>query len=524
MKEIKIEELSLKQKLGMTFIATLQRDGDKLNPEDDEFVYDLIRNRSLGAIWVQQGFYNTDEVIKKVKEIADYPIIIMTDAESGINDYLVGKHSAIGCTGSEKHAYAFGKTVGVKAREMGYNLVCNPVVDMIDGGQRSLGTDKEKVASLAVAMAKGMHDGGVLTLAKHYPGGSSIGYIDSHMAESRSADTKEELLSYSLYPYLKMMEQDLLDGIMTQHKCFINIDDKHPASLSKAVIDIIREQGFDGIITTDALSMMGIRAKFDDVSAKGIALMAGNDIPLAYSQNNKEKFEEYCQAYEKGMITDERLDEAVRRVLNAQHKTTLLPKDTSLTEEDEKTFSSINKDGIWTKTDDGVSHTISRDGKHFFALMVKNKTVLDRDGKVDVDTFTNYWHKPTKIEAKIKELFPNSTVLAIDEFPGQGEAARVLDRSLGHDEVIFITFSEALAYLGREYLTHRMVNIINAMQLTDRISTIVHFGNAHVLEELSHISRYIMGGLSEDSVDAALEVLAGEYPANGVPTYEVDLK
>ena len=99
-----------------------------------------------------------------------------------------------------------------------------------------------------------------------------------------------------------------------------------------------------------------------------------------------------------------------------------------------------------------------------------------------------------------------------------------MDRSLGHDEVIFITFSEYLAYLGAEHLTRRMENIINAMQLTNRISTIMHFGNAHVLEELSHIPRYIMGGLSEDSVDAALEVLAGEYPANGVPTYKVNLK
>ena len=84
----KIEELSLKQKLGMTFIATLQRDGDKLNPEDDEFIYDLIRNRSLGAVWVQQGFYNTDEVIKKVKEIADYPIIIMTAVKKTTSIFL----------------------------------------------------------------------------------------------------------------------------------------------------------------------------------------------------------------------------------------------------------------------------------------------------------------------------------------------------------------------------------------------------------------------------------------------------
>ena len=59
---------------------------------------------------------------------------------------------------------------------------------------------------------------------------------------------------------------------------------------------------------------------------------------------------------------------------------------------------------------------------------------------------------------------------------------------------------------------------------TERISTVIHFGNPHVLEELPHIPRYIIGGHSQDSTLAALDVLAGDYPANGKPTYKADLK
>lgn len=58
-----------------------------------------------------------EEMMEKVKAVADYPILIMTDAEGGIADHMVGKHNAIGTTGSEKHAYAFGKVVGVTARK-----------------------------------------------------------------------------------------------------------------------------------------------------------------------------------------------------------------------------------------------------------------------------------------------------------------------------------------------------------------------------------------------------------------------
>ena len=95
----------------MTFTALLHR---AYRP-DYEWVYDMIRQRSLGAVWIQTGVENSNEYIAKVREIADYPILIITDAESGIGGFCVGSHNAVGCTGSEKHAYAFGKTIGVTA-------------------------------------------------------------------------------------------------------------------------------------------------------------------------------------------------------------------------------------------------------------------------------------------------------------------------------------------------------------------------------------------------------------------------
>ncbi len=522
MKELEFEELTLRQKLGMTFTAILHG-GDSTTEDDVLFVLDLIKKRSLGAVWIQQDFDNTVERIKKVKEIADYPILIVTDGESGVGEYLVGKHNAIGCTGSEKHAYAFGKAVGVTARKMGYNLVCNPVLDMADGAQRSMGTDVNMVTSLAIAEARGMRDGGVLTLAKHYPGGSNVGGIDSHMAQSCSYNTKEELLGYSLKPYLALDKEGLLDGIMVGHKRFDNIDPDYPASLSKSVMDIIREQGFNGCIMTDALCMMGIKANFGDVESKGLAISGGVDLLLPYVWNNKEQFDQYCEAYEKGLVDNEMLDAAVKRVLNAQHKVTLLPNDTELTDEDIKTFNSINKDGIFTKTDENVPHTISRDGKHYFVIVAQQETDIAPGGKVDVDTFSNDWYFPARITKKINALFPNAGVKVIHQFPSQAEMMYTLSDSLGCDELVFITFSEKLAYTGKEHLTRRIESLIEAMQLTGRISTLIHLGNALVLKNLPHIPRCIFGGHSADSVDATLEVLAGEYPANGVPTYEFKL-
>ncbi len=519
LKELKFEELTTEQKLGLTLNFVLHSPA-----EDTEFVYELIKKRAVGSVWIQQGQgADFKERIAKVRELADYPILIITDAESGVGDLKVGKYNAIGTTGSVKHAYAFGKTVGVEARKLGYNMVCDPVVDMNDGSMRSLGTDKEKVAELACAIAQGMRDGGVLNVAKHYPGGSPVKTVDSHTAESTSLDTKEELIDYWLYPYLKLNEAGLLDGIMSKHCRFINIDDKFPASLSKKVIDIIRNEGYNGIVMTDALCMMGIRAKYSDYEAKAYALNAGNDIPLPYNRRNRTHYEEYLKAYEDGIISDEMLDVAVKRVLEAQHKTMLLPTDTELTEEEIKTFRSINRDGVYTHIDEGTPATISRDGKHFFVVSIKQETGLS-DGKPDVDTFSGGWQDPVRIANKIKELFPNAKYKFIHEFPSQGELVQTYEDTLGCDELVFMTFSEALAYVGPEHITTRMKNLINSMQRTERISTLIHVGNPHIVEDLPHIKRLLFCGQTTDGIEAALEVLAGAYSANGKPTYKLNLK
>ena len=129
--EIKFEELTTKQKLSMVHAAYIS---GKSAEEEKEYIFDLIRNRALGAVWIQWNTDRAQENINKVREIADYPILIITDAESGLGDYLVGRHNAIGCTGKEEYAYAFGKAVGVTAGNMGYNVVCNPVLDIKENG------------------------------------------------------------------------------------------------------------------------------------------------------------------------------------------------------------------------------------------------------------------------------------------------------------------------------------------------------------------------------------------------------
>lgn len=524
MKELKLEELTTRQKLGMTMNAYVSREGD-----NTDYIVALIKDHSLGSVWINPTVSDFEYKMSKIKAAADYPILIMCDAENGIGDYRIGRQNAIGCTGSEELAYAFGKTVAVTARNLGYNVVCNPVVDMADGNMtcgtntRSLGNDKYEVARLAKSIARGMHDSGILTVAKHYPGSKNNNgdIIDAHMAEGLSYDTKEELLDYAIYPYTEMMKAGLLDGIMTRHERYVNIDSEYPASLSKKVIDIIRECDFDGFAITDALCMMGVVAKFGKRDPVGMCIAKGNDISLPYSEDVESVFNALCEYYDRGLLPDERLDEAARRVIEAQHKTLAEPKYTELCEEDKANFHRINTDSIYARIDDGISAALSRDGKHLFVVMCEKVLA---DGTLDVDTFSGAWYPTNEITAKIKKLFPNSEIAPISEYPSIGDMSEILEKAPEFEDVVFVCYFKSCAGVGLEMLTPRIISLFHAFQVTNTVSTVLHFGNPYILEPLPHISRVIIGTMAPESVLASFDVLAGLYPAKGVLSYDVKLK
>ena len=536
LRELKFEELSIDQKLGMvmagiiTTVRPHERDIYGTYEENLEFVLELVRNHSLGGVWVTNPMIEKfPDIMPKLKEAADYPLLIFTDAESGLGDHKVGRHNAIGIADSEELAYIFGKVTAINARKRGYNVVCDPVIDMTDrsspcsGNNRSMGSDKYRVTALAAAMARGLHDGGVLTVAKHFPGGYHE--LDTHMVPVESTSSLEEMIDYYLYPYQELSKMGLIDGLMKGHSMVPSIDPDYPISVSMKSSELIRSLGFDGFMITDALDMMGLRARYGDEKLKGMCIAGGNEFILPFF-SAKKAYRDLKTCYEEGMIPDDVLDAAVKRVLAAQHKAALYlePKFTEITEEDERLFDEINKSCVYAVLDEGVSPSISRDGKHFFSIMVSNALKLDSDGKIlSNDSFTIPWLHPDKVQAKIKELFPNSRCQIFYEQPLPRQNADVLSYSLNCDESIFITYGEAPASSGSDRFTPRVLALMKAMEMTGRYTTQVHFGNPFVLEEAPHAKRRLIGCTSEDCVSVALDILAGNLEPKGHPTYKAKL-
>ena len=170
-RELDPQTLSTEQKLGLVFCANLNH-----GPEDVENALQMIREHRLGAVWITTNNKNRDEILARVKETADYPILIFCDAENGPPGYAIpGIISLSAAHENEAYAHSFGRLTSAVLAEMGYNVVCNPVLDRCCFGApcgantRSISPDKEVTARLSAAVIRGMHEGGTLSVAKHYP-------------------------------------------------------------------------------------------------------------------------------------------------------------------------------------------------------------------------------------------------------------------------------------------------------------------------------------------------------------------
>lgn len=244
---------------------------------------------------------------------------ISIDAEWGLGMRLKDEpsypfNSEIGEEATETEMFDYGASVGRQCRELGINMVLGPVVDVAAPGsimrRRSYGSDPVRVSDLAVAYARGLESEGVMSVAKHFPGhGSAKG--DSHKFTPVIERSLHQMDSVDLYPFKKYIEAGL-SAVMVGHLAVPAIDpEMQPAAVSHTVISELlqRELGFKGLVLTDALTMGGAEGAGADK-----VLEAGADIVLV-PVNTDEEIKRVCEAVASGRITQERLDESVRKIL-----------------------------------------------------------------------------------------------------------------------------------------------------------------------------------------------------------------
>jgi len=183
-----------------------------------------------------------------------------------------------------REAARFGLTIATELRAQGVDFSFTPVLDLDYGtstviGDRALHGNPNAVAHLACALRLGLQAGGMAAVGKHFPGHGHVA-ADSHVdipVDERSLTT---LLAADLVPFAALVRAGL-EAVMPAHVIYSAID-PHPAGYSSFWLrEMLRERlGFDGIIFSDDLGMVGARGAGDMVARAEAARVAGCDMVL----------------------------------------------------------------------------------------------------------------------------------------------------------------------------------------------------------------------------------------------------
>ena len=163
------------------------------------------------------------------------------------------------------------------------DVAVNPLNPAVVTLGRTFSSDPDRVIAHARAFILGMHEAGVLTSLKHFPGhGSSL--TDSHLGFVDVTDTAD--LKLELKPYRALIKEGLADSVMTAHVFNRGIDPWNPATLSRFTIKryLRGRLKYAGPVVSDDLLMGAIRQRYGVEEAAVLALQASVDI-LLISQN-----------------------------------------------------------------------------------------------------------------------------------------------------------------------------------------------------------------------------------------------
>ncbi len=277
----------------------------------------------VGGVVLLKGSVGDAKIIADtLRKMNPIPPFIAIDAEWGLAMRLEGtpefpRNGRISANADETALFDYGYEVARECREIGINMVLGPVLDVLPNGRRSsgigsrsFGKDAHRAAELGVAYAKGVESGGVISVAKHFPGHGSAD-ADSHKRMPSVAKSKEELEAIDLLPFKEYMDNGL-SAIMMGHLHVPALDEEEvPVTVSEKILKnlVRKEMGYQGLIITDAMNMAGAEGK-----TAADAIIAGADIVLAPA-NTEEEVMILAEAVRKGRISTSQMRDRVGRVL-----------------------------------------------------------------------------------------------------------------------------------------------------------------------------------------------------------------
>lgn len=331
--------MDLEEKLGQLFVILKAEPG-----VDEEKIRALLAQSRMGGLRWQNGgtkadIYRQNALFQQYSKI---PLLVAANCDDGGNGAapggaFVATAAECGAGQGTDNAYHVGLVAGREASAVGANWMFNPVVDVYKNWRntivntRSYGGDPDKVIANARAYMRGVKDANpnMACTIKHFPG-DGVEELDQHLAMGVNSLSVEEWEASFGKVYRTLIDEGV-EAVMVGHialpemsrKLRPGIQDKDikPATLAPELLtDLLRkDMGFNGVIITDASHMVGMTAMSKRCDAVPGAIIAGCDMFL-FANDIDEDRGFLRAAYERGDLTEERLSDALHRILGLKAK------------------------------------------------------------------------------------------------------------------------------------------------------------------------------------------------------------
>lgn len=325
-----IAGMSDEEKVGQLFFQLTQS-------FDEEYLKELMEKYHLGGCRYNPAPGKAvQEQNRKLQKYAKVPVFIACNTEAGgdgacADGTAIGSGVKIGATGKEEYAFALGKMSNEEAAAIGCNMAFAPVCDILYNWEntevvtRAFGSDPERVAKMSAAYLNGAHTiPGFACAAKHFPGNGQD-FRDAHIANNVNYfDVEKWDATYGMV--YKTLIDNGLDAIMGGHIMLpayakainpeLTDEEMMPATLSPEIMTVLlREKlGFNGMVVTDASHMVAMTDRMKRSEMLPKAINAGCDMFLFFN-DPEEDFATMLKAYQDGTISEERMMEALTRIL-----------------------------------------------------------------------------------------------------------------------------------------------------------------------------------------------------------------
>ena len=322
-----MEKMSLEEKVGQLFLVRYDAWSCK----------DQIKNYYPGGyvLFAKDFEDHTKTSIKNEldsnQKLSKIPMIFSVDEEGG----YVTRVSRFSQFRSEKflssqHYYSVGGYEKLKEIEeekaklllsLGLNMNLAPVADVSTNVNdfihiRTFGKDANETSTFISNMVTYAKDSGISSCLKHFPGYGNN--VDTHTGSAYDKRSYETFTSSDYLPFISGIKAGV-PSIMVSHNVMESVDSTYPASLSKKVItgELRDKLNFSGIVITDDLAMSAVKSYVTEGSAAVLAINAGNDMII--TSDFETMFKEVLKAVNSGIIEQETINNAVRRIIAWKH-------------------------------------------------------------------------------------------------------------------------------------------------------------------------------------------------------------